>query len=108
MYKKAIQQRLRYVTLKGELTTEQLWGLSQKELSDSIKAVKKILKKTDNDDELSFLEDTNKVTDTENTLRFDILKDVYLTKQLANQELRNAKLKKGHNDKIYAKMEENK
>ena len=54
-------------------------GFAQTKLAESIKAVKKVLKKND-DDELSFLE-SSKVVDVENQLRFDILKDVYLTKK---------------------------
>jgi predicted Zn-dependent protease len=98
MYKEASKLGLRVLTGKGNLSVEQLWDLSQIELSNAIKAVKKVLKKSD-DDELSFLEDT-KVVDVENQLRFDILKDVYLTKNKEAEELRNAAEDKAHNQKI--------
>lgn len=98
MYKKASQLRLRFLTSVGQLSVEQLWDLSQLQLSNAIKAVKKVLKKND-DDELLFLEDTKKV-DVENQLRFDILKDVYLTKKKEADELRNAADIKVHNQKI--------
>lgn len=98
MYKQASRLRLRFPTPKGVLATEQLWDLSLLDLSNTIKAVKKILKKND-DDELSFLE-SEKTVDTENQLRFDILKDVYLTKQKENEERRNEADVKAHNQKI--------
>lgn len=98
MYKQASQLRLRFLTNVGQLSAEQLWDLSQTQLSNAIKSVKKVLKKND-DDELSFLEDTKEV-DVENQLRFDILKDVYLTKKKEADELRNAADIKAHNHKI--------
>ena len=98
MYKQAGKIGLRIATNRGPLSVEQLWQLNQVELSNSIKAVKKVLKKND-DDELSFLEDT-KIVDIENQLRYDILKDVYLTKKKENEEIRNAADIKAHNQKI--------
>jgi len=106
MYKKASQQGLRIATPKGELSIEQLWQLGFGDLSKSIKAVKKILKTTD-DDELSFLEDA-KVIDVTNQLRFDILKDVYLTKRKDKEALRAAIDTKAHNQKILQLMEDKK
>lgn len=104
MYKQASQLKLRYQTSVGLVSTEQLWDLTQTQLSNAIKAVKRVLKKTD-DDELSFLEDT-KVVDVENQLRFDILKDVYLTKKKESEELRNAAEIKAHNQKILSLIAE--
>lgn len=98
MYKQASQLGLRFGTNVGPLSVEQLWDLSQTQLSNSIKAVKKVLKKND-DDELSFLESTKEV-DVENQLRFDILKDVYLTKKKESEEYQNAIDIKAHNQKI--------
>lgn len=98
MYKKASQLKLRFSTYVGTLSTEQLWDLNQTQLSNAIKTVKKVLKKGD-DDELSFLEET-KVIDVENQLRFDILKDVYLTKKKVAEEYRNAAQTRQHNEKI--------
>lgn len=98
MYKEASKLSLRFTTPKGVLSVEQLWSLNQTDLSNTIKAVKKVLKTTD-DDELSFLE-SNKVVDKENQLRFDILKDVYLTKKAEAEAIRNAADIKEHNQKI--------
>lgn len=104
MYKQASQLKLRFQTSVGQLSVEQLWDLSQSQLSNAIKAVKKVLKKND-DDELSFLEDTKEV-DVENQLRFDILKDVYMTKKKETEEIRNAAEIKAHNAKIDALIAE--
>jgi len=104
MYKQASQLKLRFLTNVGQLSVEQLWDLSQVQLSNAIKAVKRVLKKTD-DDELSFLEDT-KTVDVENQLRFDILKDVYLSKKKEMEDLRNAADIKAHNQKIDALIAE--
>jgi hypothetical protein len=98
MYKQTSQLKLRFITNVGLLSSEQLWDLTQNQLSNAIKAVKKVLKKND-DDELSFLEDTKEV-DVENQLRFDILKDVYLTKKKEADEIRNAADVKANNQKI--------
>lgn len=104
MYKEASQLKLRFLTNIGQLSVEQLWDLSQIQLSNAIKVVKKVLKK-DDDDELSFLEST-KTIDIENQLRFDILKDVYLTKKRQADELRDAVTIKAHNQKIDALIAE--
>lgn len=98
MYKQASRLKLRFLTNVGQLSVEQLWDLSQTQLSNAIRAVKKILKKSD-DDELLFLESTKEI-DVENQLRFDILKDIYLTKKKEVEEIRNAAEIKAYNQKI--------
>ena len=100
MFKQASKLKLRFQTNRGLLSMEQLWDLKQNELSDAVKQVKKVLKKGD-DDELSFLEDS-KVVDVENQLRFDILKDIYLTKKKEAEELRDQAANKANNEKILA------
>lgn len=98
-YKQASQLQLRFLTNKGNLSVEQLWNLSLTDLADAIKAVKKVLKCADNDDELSFL-DENKTVDVENQLRFNILKDVYVDKQTSLKEARTATERKAFEQKI--------
>jgi hypothetical protein len=98
VYKEASMLKLRFTTQVGVLSVEQLWDLTQSQLSTTIKNVKKVLTK-DNDDELSFLE-TNNVVDKENQLRFDILKDIYLTKKSEQERLRNIAETKEFNKKI--------
>lgn len=107
MYKQASKLKLRIATSVGMLSVEQLWDLPQTKLAESIKAVKKVLKKNDDDDELSFLE-SSKVVDVENQLRFDILKDVYLTKKAEAEAARDALETKAHNQKIMALIAEKK
>lgn len=106
MYKSASKLKLRFQTSVGLVSVEQLWELNLVQLSNAIKAVKKVLKK-DDDDELSFLEDTKKV-DVESQLRFDILKDVYLTKKKESDEIREAADIKAHNQKILSLIAEKK
>lgn len=106
MYKQAAKLKLRFTTPKGVLSCEQLWDLSLIDLSNSTKAVKKILKKND-DDELAFLEES-KTVDVENQLRFDILKDVYLTKKKENEERQMELERKRQNQKILTIIEEKK
>lgn len=104
MFKQASKLQLRFTTNRGLLSVEQLWTLSISDLINAIKAVKKILKKT-NDDELSFLENDS-VVDTENQLRFDILKDIYLTRKKETEEIRDAAEIKAHNQKILSLIAE--
>lgn len=107
MYKEASKIQLRVPTPKGPLSVEQLWGLSLPDLSDSIKAVKKQLKKESNDDELSFLDESVE-TDPTTQLRYDILKDVYLTKKKELDALKIAKENKENDQKILALIRDKK
>lgn len=100
-YKEALKLGIRFQTTKGLLSTEQLWGLSQTDLSNLIKVAKKALNKNE-DDELSFLEDGVKTTDKESQLKFDILKDIYLSKQADIKAVRDEAETKAHNQKILA------
>ena len=104
MFKQASKLKLRFQTNRGVLSVEQLWELSQTDLANAIKAVKKVLK-TNDDDELSFLISTT-VVDVENQLRFDVLKDVYLSKKKEAEESRDAAAAKAHNQKILALIAE--
>jgi len=106
MFKQASKLKLRFTTNRGVLSVEQLWDLTQTELAKAIRDVKKVLTKN-TDDELSFLIGTT-VVDVENQLRFDILKDVYLTKKKENEELKTAAEVKAHNQKILALIAEKK
>jgi len=101
MYKKASQLKLRFPTNLGPLSAEQLWDLTQTQLSNGIKEAKKVLKKNDADDDLAFLENVKEV-DVVNQLRFDILKDVYLVNKKEAADLRDAAAVKAHNQKIDA------
>lgn len=81
MYKQAAQLKLRFETPKGVLSAENLFDLSMTDLSTTIKKVNAQLKKEQTtDNELAFLEGTD-VVESQNSLRFKILKDVYMTKK---------------------------
>ena len=99
-FKEATKRKLRFHTSKGMLSVEQLWDLSRAELSRCIKAVKKAIKK-DDDDELSFLDDAVTVN-TEDELRFNVLKEVYLELKSEAEAQRNQLERKEHNAKILA------
>jgi len=100
-FKKASQLKLRFNTNKGSLSVEQLWDLTPTGLATLVRSIKAELKSANLDDDLGFLSDTipTKV-DKENQLRFEVAKDVYLTKKAEADELRAAKEKKEHNQKI--------
>jgi hypothetical protein len=100
IYKQASRIGLRVETTKGSLSVEQLWTLSLSNLANVIKNVKKALK-TDNDDELSFL-DESKTIDATTQLTFDILKDIYLTKKNEQEKIKEDALRKANNEKIMA------
>lgn len=102
MYKQASRMGLKFPTPKGLLTLEQLWSLSVKDLTESIKGVSKTLN-ADTSDDLAFLQEVKPV-DSTNQLRFDILKDVFLTKQKEAQEALKAKEDKEWNQKVLAQM----
>lgn len=81
MYKQAAQLKLRFETPKGVLSAENLFDLSMTDLSTTIKKVNAQLKKEQTtDNELAFLEGTD-IVESQNSLRFKILKDVYMTKK---------------------------
>lgn len=100
MYKQAVMLKLRFETPKGLLTVEQLFDLSMTDLSATIKKVNALIKKEQaTDDELSFLEGVD-TTETQNSLRFRILKDVYLTKKDARDAAALDFEKKQRNQRI--------
>ena len=102
MYKQATKLKLRFKTEKGDLTVEQLWDCTRAMLARSIKNVNDILKELTPEGELDFLTDdsSSQVSDPMNTLRFKILKDIYLTKKEEAEALRNEAQIKAHNTKI--------
>lgn len=103
-FKKATRAKLRFSTSRGVLSTEQLWDLPQTTLVTCIRAQKKLVKKTD-DDELAFLDSTI-VVDTIEQLKFDVLKDVYMEKKNEASTKLAAKKSREHNDEIYALIAE--
>lgn len=104
MYKKASRIKLRVATKYGNLAVEQLWDLKLTDLATIIKNLAEQKKKFNtNSEELAFLDGVtvNKEEELVN-LQFEIVKDVYLTKQAESQEAVNAREKK----KEIARLEE--
>lgn len=100
MYKKAAKLKLRFTSSKGQLTVEQLFDLTMSELSSLIKKVNADLKKEARvDDDLGFLEGKDEA-ESLNSLRFDILKDVYLTKKQEREEAATDQEKKARRQRI--------
>lgn len=100
-FAEATRLKLRVPTSNGLLSVEDLWDLSLNKLSVVIKNVKKALKGSDNDDELSFLDET-KTVDKTLQLTFDILKEIYLTKKSELDASKIAAEAKANNEKIMA------
>jgi len=99
MYKQSLQLKLRFETSKGLLSIEQLFDLNQSQLANVVRNLKKkIVSDTDND--LAFLDENAPQVNQEDQLRFDIAKDIYLTKKAERDEARTALEVKQHNQKI--------
>lgn len=92
MYKKASKLKLRVKTQVGLLPVESLWDLTLKQLADAARNCSKELKKltTGDEDDLGFLENNTQDTKEveEARLRFNIVKDIYQTKQ---EDIKNAR-----------------
>lgn len=112
MYKKASRLKVRFASNVGNLTVEQLWGIRMTDLKEMIKAAHEVVKKIEKTDkDLLFLEGIGQ-DDKEETmakLRFDILKDVYITrmnetKAASEEAITNREIK--HLEEILAKKRE--
>lgn len=105
-YKLASKVNLKFpteLTKVGELSVAEVWNMNFPQLTNAIKSAHKLLKKSETvDSELEFLSATSTTTvaDTMNTLRFEILKDIYTTKKEEYDTAKSAAAKKLHNDKI--------
>lgn len=107
MYKKASQIKLRFETPKGLLNVEQIWGLSASQLKDLILDAKSKLVKVEDFEDLSFLDLVSKENELDK-LRFDILVDIYKTKQEAvnkQKEMQENKLYNAMIDEIIAEKQ---
>jgi len=102
MYKQAAQLKLRFDTPKGVLSVEQMWDLTKDELAQVAKKLRKKIKDTakSDDEELTFLEEKQSPAQKEDTLRFNIVKDIYTTKVAAEKESLEEAQKRQKNQKI--------
>lgn len=99
IYKQASRKMLRFESSKGLLTVEQLWKLSLTALKEMIKSVNEAVKKESTNDGLDFLEDTF-VEQSDNKLKFEVLKDIYTTKLQENKDFALSKEKREQREKI--------
>ncbi len=102
IFKKASKKKLRFNTNRGVLSVEQLWDLSKDEIRQLVIKAREAAKKSSGevaDTELSFL-DTPKAKATDDELRFEILKDIYLTKKSAEEKAQKRAEIKENNKKI--------
>lgn len=103
-FKLASQQKLRYQSEKGPLTTENLWDLSIPELDKLALALQK---EYDQSAPASFV--TKKTAkDKTAKLRFDVVYDVLTTKMAESEAATDASERREHNKRIDALIAEKK
>ena len=107
MYKKAVRSKLRFQTTKGLLTVEQLWDLTLVDLAKAAKGLSEILKSTKGNDDLSFIDQTEE-PNVVAQLQFDIVKDIYKTKQDEANSRKEEREIKAYNQKIIDLISEKK
>lgn len=103
IFKKASKKKLRFSTNRGVLSVEQLWDLSKDEIRQLVIKARETAKKSSGevtDSELSFLDSPAKIKATDDELRFEILKDIYLTKKSAEEKAQKKAEVKASNKKL--------
>ena len=103
IYKKAAKKKLRFSTNRGSLPVEQLFDLPKEEIRQLVIKAREDARKSSgevNDSELSFLDSPAKAKATDNELRFEILKDIYLTKKTAEEKAQKKAEAKANNKKL--------
>lgn len=103
IFKKASKKKLRFSTNRGVLSVEQLWDLSKDEIRQLVIKAREAAKKSSGevtDSELSFLDSPSKIKATDDELRFEILKDIYLTKKSAEEKAQKKAEVKASNKKL--------
>lgn len=102
MFKTATQEKYRYPSIQGNVTTEDLWDLpltsrTKASLNGVAKAIAKLIRE---DGEESFVEVSK--TNATLQLKMDIVKHVIASKQAANAAAKDAIAKKDRNTTIMA------
>lgn len=103
IFKKASKKKLRFNTNRGVLSVEQLWDLPKDEIRQLVIKSREAVKKSSgevNDSELSFLDAPVKTKATDDELRFEILKDIYITKRSAEEKAQKKAEARANNKKI--------
>ena len=100
MYKEALMIGLKFQTTVGILSVEQVFSMNTSQLSATIRGLGQVIKDSKVGD-IDFLDDNVVTKEVElNELRFNILKDVYLTKMAAIKDKQAAESNKAHNKMI--------
>lgn len=103
IFKQASKKKLRFNTTHGVLSVEQLWDLPKEAIRMLVIKYREDVKKSSgeiNDSELSFLDSPVKTKATDDELRFEILKDIYLTKKSAEEKAQKKAEVKANNKKL--------
>lgn len=100
IFQEGIKKGITFNTKKGVLSIQDLYFLKLTPIATIVRNLKKELTKN-NDDELSFLDET-KIVDSTATLRFEIAKAIYIDKKADKDNAANAISIKAHNEKIDA------
>ena len=95
MFEKASREKLRFSSVKGLLTVEDLWDLPLSQLNTFAKSINKKLKTEEEED---FLEEVKK--DEKLQLSFDIVVHIIKTRQEENKKLRETNENKKKKQKI--------
>ena len=95
-YKQASQEKLRFQTNKGTLSTEQLWDLSLDELDALAVSLDTEHKESS---KKSFLAKTS-AKDKTAKLKFEVVYDILITKKEESEAIAEAHEIKQHNNKI--------
>jgi hypothetical protein len=101
MFEKAAKMKLRFPSSRGNLTVEDLWDFTLKDLNSIAKGLNKKIKSMDEED---FLEDISK-EDGVIKLKFDIVLHVLNTKKEENKIKRDITVKKEKKEKILSIIE---
>jgi hypothetical protein len=96
MYKEAIKSNFRFATTRGELTTEQLWGLSMSQLDELVVSLSEELEKTGKKSYLNSETPKNILIKK----KFDIALDILQTKIDEDNQRSEALERKKFNEKI--------
>jgi len=98
IFQEGIKEGITFNTKRGVLSIQDVYTLKLTPLATIVRNLKKELTK-DNDDELSFLDET-KVVDKKASLRFEIAKAIYLDKKADKENAASALSVKEHNQKV--------
>lgn len=98
MYKEATRLKLRYATIKGDISTEQLWDLSVDDLDVIAVNLQEELEALGKKSFLTRRSNADKVL----KIKFDVVFDILSTKVEEAELAKTAKDRKEHNAKIDA------